>query len=132
MKIHYHKETKTLVIDDNSKTQARLINFIAIANIFNASVWMIKSKDGFGTMELIWLTIGIISLATLCYTLLKQSNVKKIPVANIRRLNTKTVFGKKRHILQLTNGKYRKLSDFKTDTEYADFQQLLQELEIPN
>ena len=80
----------------------------------------------YGVIEYFWIAIGIVSLLVLYYFVFKLSTAEEIPVDNIKSLNEKSVWGRKRFSFELTNGKKRHLGGFKNEFELAKLRELVE------
>ena len=80
----------------------------------------------YGVIEYFWIAIGIVSLLVLYYFVFKLSTAEEIPVDNIKSLNEKSVWGRKRFSFELTNGKKRHLGGFKNECELAKLRELVE------
>lgn len=108
MKIKYNDSENTIEIKDGLKNQYLILKILMILNLANALIRLIgQNKTEYGIIEYFWIAIGIVSLIALYFFLFKNSTAEKIKVGEIKRLNEKSVFGRKRFSLELDNGKKR-------------------------
>jgi hypothetical protein len=131
MKVKYNEKEKSIEIKDKQKTQYYAIHFLMIINIFNAVVNLYGMRDKqLEFMGYVWIILGIISLGIFVFFILKKSTLSKIPLKKIVALKEKTIFGKKRFSLQLTNGKSRDLSELKTQSDTSELKIIFAEIGI--
>ena len=104
-----------------------MLKILLILNLTNASIRLIgQDRLDYGVVEYFWIAIGLISLLALYYFLFKLSTSEKISVGDIKSLKEKSVLGRKRFSLELTNGKQRHLGNFKNEFELAKFKELVE------
>ena len=133
MKIKYNEIDKSIEINDGLRNQYFVWKLLMILNLLNAILRLYNVKEtGFGSEEIIWLILGIISLVILYFFIVKKSTLEKIPIEKIKQLKEKSIFGKKRFFLELINGKKRSLTNFKSASELYEFRKLLSEIGIQN
>lgn len=131
MQIEYNSTDKALLIKDYLKVQYFLIYLLIAFNILNAVLNLYDiGETGIGLMELVWLTVGVISFCALFFFIIRKSSINKIPISKIKGLKETSIFGKRRFSLELKNGKKRDLIDFKTQKELDELQNLLSEIGI--
>lgn len=133
MKIEYKESENIIEIKDGLKNQYLMLKFLMILNIANAVIRLIgQNKMEYKEIEYFWIVIGIISLVSLYFLIYKNSTAEKIKVGQIKRLNEKSVFGRKRFSLELENGKKRILGNFKNESELAIMRELFTKIGISN
>jgi hypothetical protein len=133
MKIKYNDSENTIEIKDGLKTQYLLLKILILLNLANALIRLVRqNKTEYGLIEYFWMAIGIVSLIALYFFLFKNSTAEKIKVEDIKRLNEKSVFGRKRFSLKLTNGKNRILGNFKNEFELVEMRELFARVGISN
>ncbi|WP_405570835.1 hypothetical protein [Winogradskyella sp. Asnod2-B02-A] len=133
MEIKYNEIEKSLEIKDDLKNHYFLIKIIMILNLISATFQLSDiNETEIGFIEITFLLVGISSLIILCIFVFKKSTSEKIPIEKIERLNEKTIFGKKRFSLKLSNGKNRDLTELKTQAEFAELKKLFSEIGITN
>jgi hypothetical protein len=126
MKINYIKEEDSIEIKDDLKNNYFFMKFLVGLNILNAALRLINIKEtGFGFQEIVWLIVGVVSLIVLYFFLFKRSTSDKIALSEIKRLKVKSVFGRKRYSLELTNGKQRNLIRLKDENELSELKKFL-------
>ncbi|AUC80814.1 hypothetical protein [Lacinutrix sp. Bg11-31] len=133
MKIEYNESENTIEIKDGLKNQYLILKILMILNLANALTRLIgQNKTGYGIIEYFWIAIGIVSIIALYFFLFKNSTAEKIKIGEIKRLNEKSVFGRKRFSLELDNGKKRILGNFKNEFELVEMRELFTRVGIPN
>tara|TARA_R110002033_G_scaffold20248_1_gene51044 strand:- start:198 stop:599 length:402 start_codon:yes stop_codon:yes gene_type:complete len=133
MKIKYNEIEKSIEIKDELKNHYFWMKIVLILNLISATFQLFDiNETGIGFIEIIFLLLGISSLIILYIFIFKKSTSEKIPIEKIERLNEKTIFGKKRFSLKLSNGKKRDLTELKTETEFAELKKLFSEIGIAN
>ncbi|WP_179351098.1 hypothetical protein [Winogradskyella vidalii] len=133
MKIKYNDSENTIEIKDGLKNQYLILKILMILNLANALIRLIgQNKTEYGIIEYFWIAIGIVSLIALYFFLFKNSTAEKIKVGEIKRLNEKPVFGRKRFSLELDNGKKRILGNFKNEFELVEMRELFARVGISN
>ncbi len=126
MKINYIEEEDSIEIKDDLKKNYFFLKFLIALNILNAVLRLINIKEtGFGIQEIVWLIVGIVSLIVLYFFLFKRSTSDRIARKDIKRLNVKSVFGRKRYSLELTNGKQRNLIRLKDENDLFELKKIL-------
>lgn len=131
MKINYNEKEKSIEIKDDLKSNFLLMKFLIVLNLLNAILRLINlGETGFGSMEILWLIIGLGSLILLYFFLFKKSTSGKIKLDRIKKLREKSIFGRKRYSLELVNGKQRDLHNFKDEYEIAKLKGILKDLGI--
>ncbi len=126
MRIAYNEADKTIEIKDDLKKQYFGIFALIVLNLLNALLRLITLMEtDLGIVEIIWFAVGTASLVSLYFILFKKSTAEKIKVDEIKRLKQKSVFGRDRYSLVLTNGKRRDLMKFKSQYELAELKGLL-------
>jgi hypothetical protein len=133
MKIEYNESENIIEIKDGLKNQYLMLKFLMILNIANAVIRLIgQNKMEYKEIEYFWIVIGIISLVSLYFLIYKNSTAEKIKVGQIKRLNEKSIFGRKRFSLELENGKKRILGNFKNESELVKMRELFTKIGISN
>jgi len=133
MKIKLNESENSIKIKDGLKNQYLILKILMILNIANAVIRIFgKQTTEYGFIEYICIGLGIISLVVLFIFLFKMSTAENIHVEQIRRLEEKTVFGKKRFALELKNGKKRNLGNFKTLSDLIKIRELFKIIGIEN
>lgn len=118
MKIKFNETENSIEIKDGLKNQYLMFKIIMILNLINGILGIFgKQTTEYGFIEYIWIGSGIISLVVLFILMFKISTAEKIPIREVSRLVEKTVFGKKRFVLELKNGKKRNLGNFRTQSD---------------
>lgn len=126
MKIIYNDEENSIEIKDDLKNSYFLVKSLIVLNLVNAVLRLINIEEtGFGFQEILWLIIGLISLIVLYFFLYRKSTADKINLSSIKRLKEKSVLGRKRYSLELTNGKHRDLIRVKNDDELDELRKIL-------
>ncbi|MDT0540689.1 hypothetical protein [Croceitalea sp. P059] len=133
MKIEYIETEKTIQIKDGLKNQYLFIKILMILNLTNALIRIFgKNTNEYGFIEYFWIGLGLLSLIILVMFIIKMSTSEKISIEEIKGLEEKTVFGKKRFALKLKNGKKRNLGNFKDQFELVKARELFTEIGIAN
>jgi len=133
MTIKYNDIDNSLHINDDVKSRYFFLKFLMILNIINTTFRLLNiNETGFGTLEIIWSLFGAISLVVLYNLIFKKSTLETISIHQIEQLKEKSIFGTKRYSLELTNGKSRTLSRFKSPSEFLEFQKLVFKFKIKN
>jgi len=133
MKIKYNNSENTIEIKDGIYEKFLGFKFLLILNVLNAFIRLIvKSKTEYGIIDYFWIAMGLVSLIVLFFFLFKISTAEKIKVSNIKRLNEKSFFGRKRFSLELGNGKNRILGNLKNQSDLAEILELFAKIGIPN
>ena len=133
MKLKYNDSENTIEIKDGLKNQYLILKILMILNLANALIRLIgRNKSENGLIEYFWIAIGTISIIALFFFLFKNSTAEKIKVGQIKRLNEKSVFGRKRFSLELKNGKKRILGNFKNEFELVKMRDILTKVGISN
>jgi len=131
VKISYNEPENTIEIKDGLKNQYLILKILMILNLANASIRLFgKNTNEYGFIEYIWIALGGISLIVLFLFVFKMSTAEKIDVGQIKGLNEKIVFGRKRYRLELKNGKNRILGNFRDEFELAHTRELFAKLGI--
>jgi len=126
VKITYDKSDNSIQIKDGLKKTYLVLKFLMLLNLANALIRLIgQDRMDYGVIEYFWIAIGIVSLLVLYYFVFKLSTAEEIPVDNIKSLNEKSVWGRKRFSFELTNGKQRHLGGFKNEFELAKLRELI-------
>jgi hypothetical protein len=133
MKINYNELDKSIEIKDGLKSHYFIMKMLMILTILNAilNLYDVK-KNELGFMEIIWFILGIISLIILYFFIVKKSTLEKIPIEKIKRLNEKSIFGRKRFSIELNDGKKRDLTEMKSQAEFNELRKLFSEIGILN
>lgn len=133
MEVKYHPSTQTLEIKDDVKFQYLIVKILMLLNIVNAVLRLVNlDVEKYDIMEYFWIVIGTISLIALYVFSFKFSTAQKIKVEDIKHLNEKSIFGRKRFSLSLTNGKKRILGSFKNEFHWAKMRELFIQIGITN
>ena len=133
MKIKYNESENTIEIKDGLKNQYLILKILMLLNLASALIRLIgQNKTEYGIIEYFWIAIGVISLIALYFFLFKLSTAEKFKVGEIKRLNEKSVFGRKRFSLELDNGKNRILGNFKNEFELVEVRELFARVGISN
>tara|TARA_R110000737_G_scaffold56903_2_gene81844 strand:+ start:860 stop:1093 length:234 start_codon:yes stop_codon:yes gene_type:complete len=74
--------------------------------------------------------VGVLSIRTLTYLLLKKTTLKKIPLNQIKRLKEKQILGKKRFSLELKNGKLRNLTKLNKQSDINELKRMFSDIGI--
>lgn len=131
MKIKYHEEEKSIDIDDGLQTHNRIINFIMLANIFAAGSSLYKmSQVQFEWMGFIWIGLIVLSLGIIFYQIFKISSAQKIKLDQIEFLKEKSIFGRSRYSLKLTNGRFRNLKTLRKQSELDALKKFFSEIGV--
>lgn len=131
MQITYNKIEKTIEIKDGLKIQYMLLKSLGVVTIVNAILNLLDIKEtGIGFVQILWLSLGSLSLVFLCYLIFKKSSLDSIPVYKIKKFIEKSARGKKGISLELTNGKFRDLATAKTQQEFNELKKLLRNIGI--
>jgi len=133
MKINYNELDKSIEIKDGLKSHYFIMKMLMILTILNAILNLYDvNKNELGFMEIIWFILGIISLIILYFFIVKKSTLEKIPIEKIKRLNEKSIFGRKRFSIELNDGKKRDLTEMKSQAEFNELRKLFSEIGILN
>jgi len=131
MIIKYNDKENSIEIKDGQKTQYYAIGFLMLINIFNAVVNLLnmnsKQLDWIGY---IWVITGGLSLVILAYYLFTKTTLDKIPLEKISRLKKKNILGVKTFSLELTNGKFRDLTNLKEQSEISELKKMFADIGI--
>ena len=126
MKIIYNDEENSIEIKDDLKNSYFLVKSLIVLNLVNAVIRLINIEEtGFGFQEILWLIIGLISLIVLYFFLYRKTTADKINLSSIKRLKEKSILGRKRYSIELTNGKQRDLIRVKSDDELVKLKKIL-------
>jgi hypothetical protein len=125
MKVKYNVQEKTIEINDGLKTSYFALRILMLLNIFTAGLNLYNQNDGqLNMFGYFWIFIGVLSLGTLAYLLLKKTTLKKIPLKQIKRLKEKQILGKKRFSLELKNGKLRELTKLNKQSDINELKRM--------
>ena len=125
MQIDYNKKEDSLTIKDDLKSQYLLLKIMMAVILINAIIISITAvKTGFGTLDLVWLVLGLIAIYVLYNLILKKSTAQKITVKDIDYLSIKSIRNKSQFSLVLKNGKVRNLAVFSNNEDEKKLMQL--------
>ena len=125
MQITFNDSDNSLEIKDNLKSQYTILYILMILNVINSLIRLIGIElNDYGTIEYVWGILGVISLFAFLIFLFKRSTANKIELSKIKRVNEKTVLGRKIFSLELNNGKKRNLGSFTNEFELAKAREL--------
>ena len=123
MNINYDTAAGTIEIKDGMRTTYNVLKILMVLNIFNASISYYNAPaNGKGFLEILWISVGLLSIAVLFYLIFRKSTARALPVSRIIRLKEKRLFGKRHFAFVLKGGKTRDLGKLK---EQADIDALL-------
>lgn len=133
MKINYNEIDKSIEIKDGLKSHFFIMKMLMILTLLNVILNLYDvNKNELGFIEIIWFILGIISLVSLYFFIIKKSTLEKIPIEKIKRLNEKSIFGRKRFSIELSDGKKRDLTEMKSQAEFNELKKLFSEIGILN
>ena len=133
MKIEYNESENIIEIKDGLENHYLILKFVMILNIANAVIRLIRqNKMECKEIDYFWIILGITSLVSLYFLIYKKSAAENIKVEQIKRLNEKSVFGRKRFSLELKNGKNRIIGGFKEESELVEMRELFTRIGISN
>lgn len=125
MQIDYNKKEEILTIKDDLKSQYLLLKVMLLLLLANAIIFIITaSRTGFGTLDYVWIFLGIIAAFVLYSLQFKKSDAQNIAVNDIEQLTIKTIRGKSHFSLLLKNGRVRNLAIFSNDDDEKKLIQL--------
>lgn len=125
MQIDYNNQEKTVTIKDDLKSQYLLLKLMLLLLLANAIIFVVTaSKTGFGTLDYVWIFLGLIAVVVLYNLQFKKSDAEKIPVSDIEQLTIKNIRGKSHFSLLLKNGRVRNLAVFSNDEDEKKLLQL--------
>jgi hypothetical protein len=125
MQIDYNNQTQTIKIKDDLKFQYQIIKAMLFLLIANAIIFIFTaSKTGFGTLDYVWIVLGLISAVVLYQLYFKKSTAQEIAIKDIKQLKIRTIRGKSHYALELLNGKVRNLAVFSNDKDEKKLLQL--------
>ncbi|MCL3782120.1 hypothetical protein EMN47_17165 [Prolixibacteraceae bacterium JC049] len=126
MKIQLNEKDKTLEIKDWLRVRYFFIGLLIVLNITNSALYLFYvEKTEMGYLKLIWVTIGVLSIAVFLYLVIRKSFSYKIPLDNIKGVKKKTSFGSRRYVLELNNGKERELMGLNSQQKLEEFLELI-------
>lgn len=133
MKINYNEIDKSIEIKDGLKSHFFIMKMLMILTLLNVILNLYDvNKNELGFIEIIWFILGIISLVSLYFFIIKKSTLEKIPIEKIKRLNEKSIFVRKRFSIELSDGKKRDLTEMKSQAEFNELKKLFSEIGILN
>ncbi len=133
MKINYNEIDKSIEIKDGLKSHFFIMKMLMILTLLNVILNLYDvNKNELGFIEIIWFILGIISLVSLNFFIIKKSTLEKIPIEKLKRLNEKSIFGRKRFSIELSDGKKRDLTEMKSQAEFNELKKLFSEIGILN
>jgi hypothetical protein len=88
------------------------------------------SASNFGFIKLIWIFLGLVSVIVLYKFTLKKSTLQNIPIDQIKGLSESIFLGRKKHFIELQNGKRRDLLEIKTDAEFIELKKMFSKIGI--
>lgn len=131
MEIKFNPNEKTIEIKDGLKSYYFLLKTMMIINLINAVLNLLDSNaTGANYITLIWVILGVISVAVLYFLISKKTALEKIPIEAIFQLKEKTSFGKQQLCIALKNGKERPLNNVKTQSEFSKTKKLFTKIGI--
>ena len=126
MKITYNKTTQAIEIKDGIKNRYLLYKFLIIINLLNAVLNLFNGiKHEFGTINFLWVILGIIFTYLFYIYFIKKVTAESIPIEEIDALKAKSVFGIKTYYIKLKNEKQRDLIEIKTQVEFDALKNML-------
>jgi hypothetical protein len=106
-----------------------LYKFIIVLNLLSAVLNLLNGiKNGFGTINYIWVVLGIIFTYLFYLYFLKKSTLEIIPFDQIKALQQKSIFSIKHYSIILNNGKQRNLIEMKTENEFEELKNRISEI----
>lgn len=127
MKVKYNKEQRLIEIDDNLERSYWTLKFVLILNLMNGGFIVVQSTlSGFNWMTFMWILISLTSIFILLYLNFKKTSQSSIEIKDIDWFLQKELFGRKRFILKLNNGKKRDLLNLKKQSEVEELKELLE------
>lgn len=124
MNVTYNESTKSIEIKDGLKSHLFAIKFLMIITLINALLNLSNGQIAFGFMKAIWLVLGMVSVVVLHKYIFKKSGIEKIPISQIKGLDQRISFGRKKYFIALQNGKLRDLTEVKSDLDFTKVQKL--------
>lgn len=126
MQIDFNEQTKKLTIKDDLKTQYLLIKITMFVLFSNAAIIVFTaSTSGFGTLDYLWVILGLLAIFVLYTLIFKRSAINELYVSEIAYLKIKNIRNKSHFSLKLTNGKERNLAVFSNDQDEKRLIQLI-------
>ncbi len=126
MKITYNKINQSIEIKDGIKNRYLLYKFLIIITLLNAVLNLFNGiKHKFGTINFLWVILGIIFTYLFYIYFIKKITSESIPLEQIEALKEKSIFGIKTYYIQLKNRKQRDLIDMKTQVEFDELKNML-------
>lgn len=131
MNIQYNQTNKSIQIEDKLKTRYLLLKLLMTVNLVNAVLNLSNMmNNNLNYIGYLWIFIGALSFGFLLYLLLKKTTINQIPIERISSLREKMVLGRKKFSLELTNGKFRDLTDIKTESEIEELKKIFSKIGI--
>ena len=119
MHLTYNENDQALEIHDDLRTQYLIYKGLLLLILSNALIRIYnRPEEPVSSIQTIWAILGIISILILCFFLFRKSAAEKIELKDIKRLKVYSLFGRKRCVFELKNGKYRKLSTLQSDQDF--------------
>lgn len=126
MKINYNEAENTLTILDETKSRNRIVFGIMVITFINACLFSFDYRTNqLRELGVVWIVLGVFSLAAIVYSILKKTTVAKINLDDIISLSEKSIFGNEKFSLKLKNGKSRDLPELESKLEIMELKSLL-------
>lgn len=131
MNIQYNQTKKSIEIKDKLKNRYLLLKLLMIVNLVNAVLNLSNIMNNqLNYIGYLWIFIGALSFGFLLYLLFKKTTVSQISIEKISSLKEKMFLGRQRFSLELTNGKFRDLTEIKTQSEIEELKKIFSEIGI--
>ncbi len=131
MNIKYNDIEKTIEIKDGIKNHYFAMKFLLIVNLLNAVLRLLDlNKTEIVFEEIIWFTLGIVSLILLYLFIFKRTTKEKIPIAEISELIERSILGRSKFSIKLLNGKKRELTELKTQAQFNHLKTMFAEIGV--
>lgn len=126
MNIRYNEIERSIEIEDGLKSQYLNLKILMVVLLINSIINLVRSiKTGEDILSLVWIVFSSIAIVYFYTLRFKKSTLEKIPVKDIIKLRDKSIFGRKRYSLELSNGKRRDLIQIKKPAEIKELRKLL-------
>lgn len=126
MNIRNNEIERSIEIEDGLKSQYLNLKILMVVLLINSIINLVRSiKTGEDILSLVWIVFSSIAIVYFYTLRFKKSTLEKIPVKDIIKLRDKSIFGRKRYSLELSNGKRRDLIQIKKPAEIKELRKLL-------
>lgn len=128
MRIRHDKTENLLIIDDNLGSQNFIISTMLILTLINAviNLFLVLNDAQKSMFGYIYVLLGVFSAVVLIYRYVKKTSKNRIGLDNIKSLEKKDLFGRKRFSLMLNDGKSRDLPELRSEEDIDNLKNVLQ------